>query len=156
MFLLDLWLFPKRKCAPKKDKVHSHNQLPPATLIGRSLPISSLVWLDMVRDGKNVMSRYFQLTLQGTNISHLGKRKIIFKSALGRDILVPRRNIYKPPGMYKTLYTVNDSQSRSGKTPRSCASVWICIKPNGIWDVPLKRLTSDFWTWSTYWTNVWK
>ena len=30
-------------------------------------------------------------TLQGTNISHLGKRKIIFKSALLWDMLVPRR-----------------------------------------------------------------
>jgi len=30
-------------------------------------------------------------TLQGTNISHLGKRKIIFKNALVRDMLVPRR-----------------------------------------------------------------
>ncbi len=30
-------------------------------------------------------------TLQGTNISHLGKRKIIFKSALVGDMLVPRR-----------------------------------------------------------------
>ena len=32
-------------------------------------------------------------TLQGTNISHLGKRKIIFKSAFksGYDMLVPRR-----------------------------------------------------------------
>ena len=29
--------------------------------------------------------------LQGTNISHLGKRKIIFKSALGWDMLVPWR-----------------------------------------------------------------
>ena len=29
-------------------------------------------------------------TLQGTNISHLGKRKIVFKSALGGDMLVPR------------------------------------------------------------------
>ena len=27
----------------------------------------------------------------GSNISHLGKRKIIFKSALGGDMLVPRR-----------------------------------------------------------------
>ena len=32
-----------------------------------------------------------QFTLQGTNISHLGKRKIIFKSALVGDMLVPRR-----------------------------------------------------------------
>ena len=33
-------------------------------------------------------------TLQGTNISHLGKRTIIFKSALGWDMLAPRR-VYK-------------------------------------------------------------
>ena len=33
----------------------------------------------------------FEHTLQGTNISHLGKRKIIFESALGWDMLVPRR-----------------------------------------------------------------
>ena len=32
----------------------------------------------------------FSLTLQGTNISHRGKRKIIFKSALEWDMLVPR------------------------------------------------------------------
>jgi len=30
-------------------------------------------------------------TLQGINISHLGKRKLIFKTALERDMLVPRR-----------------------------------------------------------------
>ena len=30
-------------------------------------------------------------TLQGTNISHLGKRNSIFKSALGSDMLVPSR-----------------------------------------------------------------
>ena len=29
-------------------------------------------------------------TLQGTNISHLGKRKMIFKSALVGDMSVPR------------------------------------------------------------------
>jgi len=30
-------------------------------------------------------------TLQGTNISHLGKRKIIFKMQFLGDMLVPRR-----------------------------------------------------------------
>jgi len=30
-------------------------------------------------------------TLQGINISHLGKRKLIFKTALERDMLFPRR-----------------------------------------------------------------
>ena len=32
-------------------------------------------------------------TLQGTKISHLWKRKIIFKYVLGRDMLVPRKVI---------------------------------------------------------------
>ena len=31
------------------------------------------------------------ITLQGTNISHLGKRNIIFKSALGWDMLISNR-----------------------------------------------------------------
>ena len=31
------------------------------------------------------------ITLQGTNISHLGKRKIIFKIPFLGDMLVPRR-----------------------------------------------------------------
>jgi len=31
------------------------------------------------------------ITLQGINISHLQKRKIIFKTALERDMLVPWR-----------------------------------------------------------------
>ena len=35
----------------------------------------------------NIPSR----SLQGTNVSHLGKRKIIFKSAFGWDMLVPWR-----------------------------------------------------------------
>ena len=34
---------------------------------------------------------YILYTLQETNISHLGKRKIIFKSVLGLVMLVPRR-----------------------------------------------------------------
>ena len=38
----------------------------------------------------------FSLTLQGTNISHRGKRKIIFKSALEWDMLVPRSVSRKP------------------------------------------------------------
>jgi len=34
-----------------------------------------------------------QITLQGINISHLGKRKLISKTALERDMLVPRKEI---------------------------------------------------------------
>ena len=34
-----------------------------------------------------------ECTLQGTNRSHMGKKKIIFKSALVRDMLIPRRVI---------------------------------------------------------------
>ena len=35
--------------------------------------------------------RVWKTTLQGTNISHLGKRNIIFKMPLKGDMLVPRR-----------------------------------------------------------------
>ena len=47
----------------------------------------SLHWLDacMLRSFQN------KYTLQGINISHLGERKIIFKSALVGDMLVPWR-----------------------------------------------------------------
>ena len=39
-------------------------------------------------------------TLQGTNMSHLGKRKIIFKSDFWWDMLVPRRVFHKIPSFY--------------------------------------------------------
>ena len=41
---------------------------------------------------------FSQSTLQGTNISHLGKRKIMFNSGLGEDMLVPRRVLL--PGIF--------------------------------------------------------
>ena len=41
-------------------------------------------WLEMVMEMEMGYT-------QGTNISHRGKRKIIFKSALGGDMLVPRK-----------------------------------------------------------------
>ena len=48
------------------------------------------------------------VTLQGTNISHIGKRKIIFKSDFWWDMLVPRRVV------------------NSGKTHET-TYVWICF-----------------------------
>ena len=38
-------------------------------------------------------------TLQQTNISHLGKRKFIFKCVLGMDMLVPGRVVNSPYSM---------------------------------------------------------
>jgi len=39
-----------------------------------------------------ILGHQFRMdTLQGINISHPGKRKLIFKTALERDMLVPRR-----------------------------------------------------------------
>ena len=40
---------------------------------------------------KKLEEKEWENTLPGTNISYLGKRKIIFKSALVGDMLVPRR-----------------------------------------------------------------
>jgi len=38
--------------------------------------------------------RFLLCALQGINISHLGKRKLIFKTVLERDMLVPGRVIF--------------------------------------------------------------
>jgi len=43
-------------------------------------------------------------TLQETNIFHLGKRKIIFKNALGWEILIPRRVQIEQQGPQQFLY----------------------------------------------------
>ena len=47
----------------------------------------------LLRNGKLLEAIYRAgvSTLQGINISHLGKRNLIFKTALERDMLVPRR-----------------------------------------------------------------
>ena len=43
---------------------------------------------------ENQLEDWQKHTLQETNISHLWKRKIIFKSALGWDMLIPWRVYY--------------------------------------------------------------
>ena len=48
-------------------------------------------------------------TLQGTNISHLGRRKIIFKSALKGDMLVPWR-VFKKNNNMGLLHYCNNSR----------------------------------------------
>ena len=59
-------------------------------VIGASLfPVVGIGW--GLR--KNPANFLLGNTLQGTNISHLGKGKIIFKHNLGGDMLVPRRVI---------------------------------------------------------------
>ena len=57
---------------------------------------------DVLLSGGSFMF-FFRNTLQGTDMSHLGKRKIIFKSAVEGDMLVPRRvSIPKILGPRKT------------------------------------------------------
>jgi len=51
----------------------------------------------------NAFHVFVKVTLQGTNISHLGKRKIIFKMDFSGDILVPRRVSIDP--MFQVLLT---------------------------------------------------
>ena len=55
------------------------------------------------------------LTLQQTNLSHLRKRKIIFKSVLGGDMLVPRRVVsiswvHPPPIVSNRQYLRTQTQ----------------------------------------------
>ena len=49
------------------------------------------VWEQDEWEAIHMMQKYFNDTLQGTNISHLRKRKIIFKCGLVGDFWVPRR-----------------------------------------------------------------
>jgi len=51
------------------------------------------ITLEVVYNWKKIKLLTIVNTLHGTNISHLGKRKIIFKYTLGGDMLVPRRVI---------------------------------------------------------------
>ena len=46
-------------------------------------------------------------TIQGTNISHLGKRNIIFKMPFLGDMLVPWRVNYKSLWVFSTIYSIH-------------------------------------------------
>ena len=63
---------------------------------------------------------YKMITLQGTNISHLGKRKIIFKMPFLGDMLVPWRVIILSLTSYNSA-TINLISSMKGPCGRSCA-----------------------------------
>ena len=67
---------------------------------------------------------------QGTNISHLGKGKIIFKSVLGWDIFVPRR-IY-----FHLAWIQVKMQLRSMR--RSATGFWLLMS----WEVHFERFLS--------------
>ena len=54
-------------------------------------PIASQKWKSVPSHSSFSRNQSQWTTLQGTNISHLGTRKIIFKGTLGGDMLVPRR-----------------------------------------------------------------
>ena len=51
--------------------------------------------------------------LQGTNISHLGKRKIIFKNALVWDMLVSRRVFTGKKSALNHTWQADDQKSES-------------------------------------------
>ena len=103
---------------------YSHSQ-PPGTSCG-SGGLSRSV---LAAESKHIKT----ITLQGINISHLGKRKIIFKMPFLGDILVPWRvciYIYgqtmgKVSWFYQTEYEVpwNPWKKLHQVTHRVCASV---------------------------------
>ena len=55
--------------------------------------VHTMVFIKHLKKNRGIQRlKYVQINpLQGTNISHLEKRKIIFKMALKGDMLVPRR-----------------------------------------------------------------
>ena len=57
------------------------------------------------------------VTLQGTNISYLGKRKIIFKSAFLWDMLGPRRVTVMKPKVSNWFFSPTNSQVKKKFPP---------------------------------------
>ena len=85
---------------------------------------------------------YNEYTLQGINISHLGKRKMIFKPDFWWDILVPRRVFYKA-GSVKSLeqrISISAIPTTSGlrwkHITESCKPTWYGLwphSPRSVW-----------------------
>ena len=85
---------------------------------------------------------YNEYTLQGINISHLGKRKMIFKRDFWWDKLVPRRVFYKA-GSVKSLEQrisisaiPTTSRLRWKHITESCKPTWYGLWPHsppGVW-----------------------
>ena len=59
--------------------------------------IAQLSYMELIQSGEerfllpSLGGKTWVITLQETNLSHLGKRKFIFKNAFGGDMLVPSR-----------------------------------------------------------------
>ena len=70
-----------------------------------------------------------ETTLQETNISHLGKRKIIFKSALGWDILVPWRVIFNKKKL--TCPTGHHTETPIFPSAHGCDAASVAPRPEG-------------------------
>ena len=79
-----------------------------------------------------IMVMYGICTVQGTNISHLGKRKIIFKMSLKGDMLVPRRAStcildFKSIGKYEQFFSRH-------QTPTGLADPMVgCVTRSTLW-----------------------
>ena len=70
-----------------------------------------------------------ETTLQETNISHLGKRKIIFKSALGCDILVFWRVIFNKKNL--TCPTGHHTETPIFPSAHGCDAASVGPRPEG-------------------------
>ena len=68
---------------------------------------------EYLKGAKNKLDRTKVRILQGTNISHLGKRKIIFKSALVWDMLVSRRVFTGKKSALNHTWQADDQKSES-------------------------------------------
>ena len=79
--------------------------------------MSRVPWAGLPKESKQNIESSKRATLQGTNISHLGKRKIIFKSALKRF----EKGIGWFPGGYYLQMIENDV--------RMCHTVCQYVKP---------------------------
>ena len=90
-------------CLFRKDEIYSHHV--------RSDFFSCLTVVVLkTRSKKHIQQVTNDIILPGTNISHLGKRKIIFKSTLGGDLLVPRR-VYRKKTRFANNFFGHDQET---------------------------------------------
>ena len=93
---------------------------------------------------KHRRKRLHQISLQGTNVSHLGKKKVIFKSGWGGDIFVPRRVVswsLFPHGLLKDLQQIR--------------TYMMCLILSSVADGVIRKNTTVICT-TLPWLETWK
>ena len=102
---------------PPRPPLPGQRDMPPSSILiqSASLPISrgfpAPLYLHHLNEGIRIVIGVIVVTLQGINISHLGKRKIIFKMQFLGDMLVPWRVLQdvQPSTILSAILSISSS-----------------------------------------------